>query len=78
MSKGSRQFATLALVYSSESNLLILDSPTTKLDHFSKAFFYEFTSVYKKNIPGFSSLLSSNDGEDISRMSDSFGILLAG
>ena len=78
MSRGSRQFATLAMVYSSESNLFIFDSPTTKLDHFSKSFLYDFSSVYRRNTPLFSCLLSSNDGEDISKLSDSFSILLSG
>jgi ABC-type polysaccharide/polyol phosphate transport system ATPase subunit len=71
-------FTTLALVYSSESNTLILDSPTQSLDYFKRSFLYKLNELYSKNIPYFSSMICSNDGEDISRMCDSFSILLGG
>jgi ABC-type multidrug transport system ATPase subunit len=78
LSEGNRLFTTLALVFSSESHTHILDNPTQSLDYFKKSFLYKINEAYRKNIPYFSSMVCSNDGEDISRMCDSFSILFNG
>ena len=78
MSEEIKQFTTLALSYSSESNVMIFDNPTSSLDDFKRVFLYEIHESYKKNIPFFSSLVCSNDGLDISRMCDTFNIIMNG